>query len=92
MSPRLGIAADFVPQVALLDIGMPEMNGYEVAREIRAAAWGGNIVLVAITGWGQDEDRRQAESAGFDHHRAKPVDVNSLEPLFEQCALEAAAS
>jgi CheY-like chemotaxis protein len=44
------------------------------------------MLLVAITGWGQDEDRRQAEAAGFDHHRAKPVDLTSLEPLFEQWA------
>jgi len=66
----LAVAAEFLPQVALLDIGMPELNGYEVARRIRAAPWGQTMLLVAVTGWGQDEDQRQAEAAGFDHHRA----------------------
>jgi CheY-like chemotaxis protein len=88
----LAIAAEFLPQIALLDIGMPEMNGYEVARQIRVAPWGRNILLVAVTGWGQEEDRREAEAAGFDHHRAKPVDLDSLEPVFTKCALEAAAN
>jgi CheY-like chemotaxis protein len=77
----LALAADFRPQVALLDIGMPGMNGYDLARQIRAAAWGRDILLVAVTGWGQDEDRRQAEAAGFDLHRVKPIDLDSLEDL-----------
>ncbi len=87
----LAIAAEFLPQIVLLDIGMPETNGYEVARQIRAAAWGRTMQLVAVTGWGQEEDKRQAEAAGFDHHRVKPVDLDSLEPLFAKCALEAEA-
>jgi len=77
----LTIAAGFEPQIALLDIGMPEMNGYEVARHMRATAWGARMLLVAVTGWGQDDDRRRAEAAGFDHHLAKPVDLATLEPM-----------
>src|SRR5688572_17363940 len=64
----LALAEEFRPQLAMMDIGMPEMNGYDVARNIRAQPWGRDMVLVAITGWGQDEDRRAAEAAGFDHH------------------------
>lgn len=80
----LALAEEFRPQLVMMDIGMPEMDGYEVARSIRAQAWGRDMVLVAITGWGQDEDRREAEAAGFDHHRAKPVELDSLDPLFAQ--------
>jgi CheY-like chemotaxis protein len=83
----LAIAAEFSPQVALVDIGMPEVNGYEVARRIRAAEWGKDVILVAITGWGQDEDKRQAEAAGFDHHLVKPVDLDRLQQLIAQLAL-----
>jgi CheY-like chemotaxis protein len=86
----LELAAQFRPHIALLDIGMPELNGYEVARHIRDSEWGREMLLVAVTGWGQEDDRRQAEAAGFDHHRAKPVDLDSLEPLFSR-ALEAAS-
>jgi PAS domain S-box-containing protein len=88
----LAVAAELLPQIALLDIGMPEMDGYEVARQIRAAAWGKSILLVAVTGWGQDEDRRLAAAAGFDHHCVKPVDLDSLRALFAKCAREAAAN
>lgn len=62
------------PEVALLDIGMPAMNGYDVCRRIRAAAWGRDMVVIAQTGWGQEEDRRRAQEAGFDRHLLKPVD------------------
>jgi len=81
----LEVAADFRPQLVLLDIGMPEMNGYEVATRIRATRWGKSMLLVAVTGWGQQEDKRRALSAGFDHHLAKPVNLDALEPLFAQC-------
>ena len=67
-------AAALQPDVVLLDIGMPKLNGYEVARRIRAQPWGENLVLVAVTGWGQDEDRRRAHEAGFDCHMVKPID------------------
>ena len=71
------------PEVVLLDIGLPEMNGYDVARKIREQPWGGQMALVALTGWGQDEDRRLAKEAGFDHHLVKPVDPQVLMPLFQ---------
>jgi signal transduction histidine kinase/ActR/RegA family two-component response regulator len=66
------------PQVMLLDIGMPEMNGYEVCRAIRDAPWGKDIRIVALTGWGQDQDRRNTHEAGFDSHLVKPVDPKVL--------------
>jgi CheY-like chemotaxis protein len=66
--------------VGLLDIGMPGMNGYEVARRLKAAA-GSRVVLVAVTGWSQEEDRREATAAGFDHHLAKPVHPDRLGAL-----------
>ena len=72
------IAARVRPEVALLDIGMPRMDGYEVARRIRAESWGKHIVLVALTGWGQDEDRRRTREAGFDSHLVKPLDLDAL--------------
>lgn len=74
-------AASFRPEVVLLDIGLPGMNGYEVALRIRAQLWGRKTVLVALTGWGQDEDKRRAEAAGFDVHLTKPVDPEVLQGL-----------
>jgi PAS domain S-box-containing protein len=71
-------AEAFRPDVALLDIGMPGKNGYEVAREIRAKPWGRAMLLVAVTGWGQSEDKRRAKDAGFDHHFTKPLDLDAL--------------
>jgi CheY-like chemotaxis protein len=71
----------FRPEVVLLDIGMPRVDGYEAARRIRAQAWGRSIVLVALTGWGQDEDRRRSEEAGFDRHLIKPVDIEALQQV-----------
>ena len=64
---------EFRPDVALLDIGMPVLNGYELARRLRAEPWGTSVVLVAVTGWGQDQDRQRTTDAGFDHHLVKPV-------------------
>ena len=77
----LEAAAAFHPDVALLDIGMPRLNGYEVARRLRAAPRGGALLLVAITGWGQDEDRRRSKDAGFDGHLVKPVELKALQAL-----------
>ncbi len=74
----LEIAADFDPEVALLDIGMPGMNGYQLAQRIRTTTSATHPMLVAITGWGQAQDRDLAMSAGFDHHLTKPVDVGAL--------------
>jgi signal transduction histidine kinase len=74
------IAEAFQPVIALLDIGMPRMDGYEAAQRIRAAL-GGQIVLVALTGWGQEQDRERAFAAGFDYHVMKPAEPDALESL-----------
>ena len=72
----------FRPDVALLDLGMPKLNGYDACRQIRATAWGRGMTLIAQTGWGQDEDRRRTREAGFDHHVLKPIDPGALLALF----------
>jgi len=77
----IGAAEELLPDVALLDIGMPKADGYEVARRIRDHAWGKQIYLVALTGWGQPSDKRQAEEAGFDAHLVKPVPPEMLDRL-----------
>jgi PAS domain S-box-containing protein len=74
-------AEAFRPDVVLLDIGMPKLNGYDAARRIREQPWGQRMVLVALTGWGQEEDRRRSLEAGFNHHLVKPVDPAALEKL-----------
>ena len=74
----LSMAESFRPTIALLDIGMPKLNGYEVAQRIRAAPWGATMMLVAVTGWGQSEDKRRAHEAGFDHHFTKPLDLDAF--------------
>lgn len=74
-------AGHFHPQFAFLDIGMPILNGYELAENLRHSPSTSNVVLTAITGWGQEADRRRAEQAGFDHHLVKPVDINALEGI-----------
>ena len=74
----LAAAEAFRPHIALVDIGMPKLNGYEVARHVRAEPWGKSVVLVAVTGWGQTEDKRRAFEAGFDHHFTKPLDLDTL--------------
>ena len=71
----------FKPDVVLLDIGMPGMDGYEVAHRIRANPANRGLSLIALTGWGQDEDRRRSEAAGFDHHLVKPADIEQLRRL-----------
>lgn len=71
------------PDVALLDIGMPKMNGCEAARHLRRLPWGKNLLLIAVTGWGQEEDRRRTREAGFDAHLVKPVDHAALMRLLE---------
>jgi signal transduction histidine kinase/DNA-binding response OmpR family regulator len=74
----LGTAADFRPQVVVLDIGLPGMDGYEVARRLRADPKLGMVVLVAVTGYGRDRDRQRSREAGFDHHLVKPVEFAQL--------------
>ncbi len=71
----------FKPEVALLDIGMPGLTGYEVARRMRQSGSGARLTLIAITGWGQDVDKERAFAAGFDHHLTKPVDPRRLTEL-----------
>jgi CheY-like chemotaxis protein len=77
----LEFAEQHRPEVALLDIGMPKLDGYEVAKRIRAQDWGQRITLVALTGWGQDSDRRRSQEAGFDSHLVKPLDLDKLTDL-----------
>ena len=77
----LAIGAHERPQAVLLDIGMPGMTGYETARRIRLEAWGRRTLLIAVTGWGQDDDKRKAQAVGFDHHLTKPVDPGELDRL-----------
>ncbi|MEO8525069.1 MAG: PAS domain-containing protein [Caldimonas sp.] len=69
------------PEVALLDLGMPKMSGYDVCRRIRGLPWGRRVTLIAQSGWGQDEDRRRTRDAGFDHHIVKPIDTKALDAL-----------
>jgi CheY-like chemotaxis protein/anti-sigma regulatory factor (Ser/Thr protein kinase) len=71
-------AEEFKPEVVLLDIGMPVLNGYDAARRIRAHSWGRTMLLVALTGWGQDDDRKRASDAGFDLHFTKPLEPADL--------------
>lgn len=83
-SGALETAARTQPAVALLDIGLPSMSGHELAREMRRQPWGADICLIAISGWGQEEDRRKSSAAGFDHHLTKPVDPDELIQLIAQ--------
>jgi signal transduction histidine kinase/integral membrane sensor domain MASE1/ActR/RegA family two-component response regulator len=77
-------AALFLPHAVLLDIGLPGRNGYEVAQHLRAQPWGREVLLVAVTGWGQEEDRRRSQEAGFDAHLVKPIDPGELERLLRE--------
>jgi CheY-like chemotaxis protein len=74
------------PDVILLDIGLPRMNGYEAARHIREKEWGKQMLLIALSGWGQDEDKRRAIEAGFDHHLTKPVATDVLQTVLGSSA------
>jgi len=78
----LEMIPSYAPSVVLLDIGMPGMDGYDVARRIREQPEGQDLMLIALTGWGQEEDRRRTSEAGFDHHLLKPADVSALKSLF----------
>jgi PAS domain S-box-containing protein len=85
------IAGEFNPDIVLMDIGLPKLNGYDVAREMRSKPWGRTMTLVAVTGWGRDADRRQSQEAGFDQHLTKPVEPGVLEALLDNCSKRAAA-
>ena len=74
-------AQSFLPEVVLLDIGLPKLNGYEVAQRIRESPWGASMFLIAVTGWGQDEDRQRSSEVGLNVHMVKPVEPSALEKL-----------
>jgi CheY-like chemotaxis protein len=86
----LELAENLHPDVILLDIGLPDISGYEVARRVRATSWGANADLIAVTGWGQDTDRERAFRSGFDHHLTKPISTDSLETLLQSLHLHPA--
>jgi CheY-like chemotaxis protein len=74
-------AATFKPEIVLLDLGMPKLDGYQAARRIREQAANGEVLLIAVTGWGQEQDRRRTKEAGFDVHLVKPLDIDLLQRL-----------
>jgi CheY-like chemotaxis protein len=80
----LRVAAEFRPEVVLMDITMPQMDGYEAARRIRAEDWGRSVILVALTGWGRRSDIEAAHAAGFDGHLLKPVEAEALVTLVSE--------
>lgn len=84
----VSLAGVFRPDLALLDIGMPDLSGYEVARLLRREPWAAKLQLIAVTGWGQEDDRRRALEAGFDRHFTKPIDPDALRALVARDAHE----
>jgi CheY-like chemotaxis protein len=82
----LRIATDWKPDVGVLDIGIPDLNGYELARGIRERSLEHQPLLIACTGWGQQEDVERAQEAGFDHHLVKPVDPNAVLDLLPRAS------
>ena len=82
----LEVAASFEPEIVLLDLRMPVMDGYEAARKLRAAPHGKDAILIAVTGWGQQEHRDLTRIAGFDAHLTKPVDHETLAKFFGSIA------
>ena len=83
------VAVAIQPDVVLLDIGLPKLNGYDAGRLIREKCHKHKVLLVALTGWGQQDDRRRSEEAGFDAHLVKPVDFSTLLALLDRTALPA---
>ena len=81
-------AESFLPEVVLLDIGLPKLNGYEVAQRIREQAWGKSMFLIAVTGWGQEEDRQRSSEVGLNVHMVKPVEPAALERLLAELRSE----
>ena len=79
-------AATFAPDIAVLDIGLPGISGHEAARRIRQLPAGRAMLLVALSGWGQDADRQRSVEAGFDHHLVKPVDIEALQGMLPRRA------
>ena len=79
----LEMARAFHPDVMVVDIAMPKLSGHELARHVRAEAWGRDVLLIASSGWGQDESKQDSLAAGFDHHLVKPVEIGTLERLLQ---------
>jgi CheY-like chemotaxis protein len=75
------VANEFRPEVVLLDIGLPKIDGHEVAQRIRKESWGRQMCLIAVTGWSDETDRARSRAAGFDHHLVKPLDTGRLAQL-----------
>jgi PAS domain S-box-containing protein len=88
----LQLGENLLPHIVLLDIGLPDLDGYEIARRIRATPWGAHLPLVAVTGWGKEEDRERAFAAGFDHHLTKPVAPEAVASLVTSLAHGAGAA
>ena len=80
----VAVAEAFRPDVILMDLGMPKLNGFEACRRIREQPWGRNVVIVAQTGWGLDDDKRKSQEAGFDFHMVKPVDPAALAKMLAE--------
>lgn len=80
----LRVGEEFRPELIFLDIAMPGIDGYEAARQIRARPWGGDVVLVALTGYGQGGDKERARAAGFDHHLTKPGETGAVLRLIDE--------
>ena len=87
-SSVLQAARDFTPDIVLLDIGLPGMSGYDVARQLRSDPAFSRSVLIAVTGWGSEEDRRRSSEAGFDEHLTKPIDIATLDPLLRRISAD----
>ena len=85
----VSVATEFQPNVILLDIAMPRLNGYDACRRIKQQPWAGKTFIIALTGWGQNEDKRRSLEAGFDHHLVKPMDPAVLEALLTKLPTEA---
>jgi PAS domain S-box-containing protein len=79
----LEVARAFHPDIVLMDLGMPRLNGFDAARQMREEPWARNVSLVATTGWGQEEDRRRSAAAGFDRHLVKPISVDALRDVLQ---------
>jgi CheY-like chemotaxis protein len=77
----LAAAERLRPDVVLMDLGLPRIDGFDACRRIREQPWGKRMLVIAITGWGQDADRRRSQEAGFDHHLVKPVDARAISTL-----------
>jgi CheY-like chemotaxis protein len=82
----VAVAEEYRPRLVLMDLGMPKVDGYEAARRMRAQPWGAELFLVALTGWGAEDDRRRTQDAGFDSHLVKPVDIDTLKRLIAECS------